>query len=189
MKNLLHKYNIIFLLIILPINVFATNCDEKSPNFVKQGDLYFDIKEVDPLSNKQKAKLLKLFSSFKGKNLTGTETIIECIGSTKKTLHNEIVTANILQSSDAGLTINIESYNKKKKVTYNDVLTYLGANNVYHLNELSTNKLVVSYKLRPRGVFNEEISEISINNRTLTINVTRYIGGYFGIQHIRKLRY
>jgi hypothetical protein len=36
---------------------------------------------------------------------------------------------------------------------------------------------------------NEEITELSIYNRVLTIKVTRYIGGYFSEQHTRKLDY
>jgi len=180
--------------IIFSFNSYAVKCNEESPNHKKEGDSYFDIKEVAPFTRNQKAKISKLFSHLIDHRLTGKGSVIECTGTertAKKISKNEKLSAKITQQSDGKLVITLESFSKSKKSKHNETLRYFGYNNQHHINKISNDNLVISYKLRKPGkkgqIFVEEITDLSIKNSNLVIKVSRYIGGYFAVQHTRKL--
>jgi len=186
----LTQYIAAFLLMALSLNASAINCNQESPNHKKEGKQYFDIIKPDNLTRQQKSNISKLFKKFAGENLRGNSSITECMGSVKnarKKITSETINAELKQYSDGGIVIPLESFNESKKVIHSEKLDYFGYNNQHHINELTNNKIIVSYKLRKKKILNEEITELSVNNNTLTIKTTRYVGGYFALQQIRNL--
>ena len=184
------QYIAAFLLMALSLNASGFTCNQESPNLKIEGKKYFDINEAKSLTRNQKSDISKLFKHFEGKKLTGNGSTSECKGSiknAKKSTTFETLNAEIKQFSNGKIVISLNSFIKKKKTTRNEKLDYFGNNNHYHINELTNNKLVVSYKLRKQKIMNEEITEISVNYNTLTIKTTLYIGGHFGLQKTRKL--
>jgi len=182
-------------LIIFSFNAYAVKCNEESPNHKLEGESYFDVEEASSLTNQQKAKIAKLFSRFINKRMQGSSTQIECTGPeriAKQIRKTEVIEdARISQQSDGKLLIKLELFSEEKRATHSERLRYFGYNNHYLINKISDDNVVISYKLRKPSskgaLFIEEITDISIRKRGLTITETRYIGGYFAVQHIRKI--
>ena len=184
------QYILMIVLIGLTTNASAINCNQQSPKLKGEGDSYYDINKSSPPTRQQKSKISKMLSSFKGKKLNGNSTVIGCTNSRnnpKKTIKKGIITANIKYPSGEELVISVTSTNQKEGTSYNSTLRYFGSNQQYHIDKLTNNKLVISSKYRNARIFNEEITDISIKNKSLIIKVTRYSNGDFANQHIRKL--
>ena len=189
-SKFLTLYTAALLLITLSQTASAINCNQESPNLKTQGEHYYDINSPKLLTRKQKNNISKLFKRFKSDKLRGKGSIIECKGTAKNAkefITLETIDAGLKTHSDGKIVIKLESFIKKKKVTRNATLDYFGHMNQYHIDELTDNKLIISYKLRNNKIFNEEITELSFNKNTLTIKTTLYIGGYFAQQKTRTL--
>jgi len=194
-KNYWTKLPISVFLIIFSFNAHAVVCNEESSNHKIEGEGYFDIEEPSPLTRQQKDKISKLFSRFISERMEGNSTTTECIGperTARKITKNEVIeSARISQQSDGKLTVKLELFSKAKNSTHSETLRYFGYNNLYHINKISDDNLVISYKLRRPGgagvIFIEALIDMTIKNKKLTITETRYIGGYFAVQLIREL--
>ncbi len=195
-KNYWTKLPISIFLIIFSFNAYAVKCNQESPNHKLEGDSYFNVEEASSLTREQKDKISKIFYRFINKRMEGNSTQIECIGTertAKQITKSEVIEdARITQQSDGKLDVKLELFSEAKNATHSETLRYFGYNNHYHINSISDDNLVISYKLRKPSsggsIFIEEITEMSIKKRNLVITETRYIGGYFAFQHIRKLR-
>ena len=188
--------SIIAIIFTTSADAFAVNCNDKSPYFNKEGDSYYDIEDIDPLTRKQKSKIKELFSRFENKNLVGSRSFINCIGpesSAKKTTTKTELSAELNQQSDGMIVIKIESYDRNKGKTEHINLSYFGDNNPDKIIKLTNNKLVIRCKFR-RSVnrspcLNEEITEISVKNKALTIETAAYRFGQFAFHSTIKLHY
>lgn len=191
-KDYLSKPVIAIILLVATANVSAINCNDPSPNLAIEGDRYYDINEVEPLSPQQKQILQNMFSSFAGKRLEGYGSFTECTGpesNSKKVTKKESISAEINQTSDGNLVFSIDSLSADRNTTYHETVSYFDSQNQYRINTLTDNVLNISYKLRVKKILTEEITEISVNGRNIIITVTRYLGGYFAMQQVRKLSF
>lgn len=190
------KLSMSIFLIIFSFNTYAVECNEESQSHKLEGDKYFDIEEASSLTRQQKDKISKLFLRFLNQRMEGDSTQIVCIGperTARKITKNEVIeNARISQQSDGKLTVKLELFSKAKNSTHSETLRYFGYNNQYLVNNISDDNVVISYKLRKPAsngtIFIEEITDMNIGRKSLTITETRYIGGYFAVQHIRELR-
>jgi len=191
-KYFLLRHAIAFIFITTSSNVFAVNCNDKLPYFEKEGDSYHNIEDADPLTRKQKSKINELFSRFEKKSLTGSRSLINCIGpesAAKKTTTKTELTAELKQLSDGKVLINVESYNRKRKTTGDINLSYFGSNSPDRIIKLTNNKLEIRSKFRQRAEINDVITKISVKSRKLTIVTTAYRFGHFAYKSTIKLHY
>jgi hypothetical protein len=191
-KYFLFRHVVAFIFIATSSNVFAVNCNDKSPYFEKEGDSYNEIEDVKPPTKKQKSNLNELFSRFENKSLTGSRSLINCIGpesAAKKTTTKTELTAELEQLSNGKVVINIESYNRKKRTTGDINLSYFGTNSPDRIIKLTNNKLEIRSKFRQRAEINEEVTKISVKSRKLTIVTTSYRFGRFAYKSTIKLHY
>jgi hypothetical protein len=117
-KYFLYQSIIAIIFITTSADAFAVNCNDISPYFKKEGDSYFDIEDIDPLTRKQKSGIKELFSQFENKKLVGSRSFVNCIGpesNAKKTTTKTEISAELNQQSDGEIVIRIESYNRKKQ--------------------------------------------------------------------------
>ena len=171
---------------------FAVECNDVSPYFQLEGDAYYDIEEVEPITDKERRQISKLISYFENKNLIGTGSYFECIGpekSPRQKISTTELTADLTQYSDGKLAIQIESFNAEINLGEREKLEFFDANSPHEIIELTEKSLVIRTKLRQSSIFNEEITQFSRKGRRLTITTTRYLGTVFGFQHTRELRF
>jgi hypothetical protein len=191
-KYHLFRHVVAFIFVATSSNVFAVNCNDKSPYFEKEGDSYNEIEDVKPPTKKQKSKLNELFSRFENKSLTGSRSLINCVGpegSAKKTTTKTELTAKLEQLSDGKIVINVETYDRKRKTTRDINLSYFGSNGREKIIKLTSNKLKIRGKYRQRAEINEEITNISVKSRKMTIVTTAYRYGRFAYKSTIKLQY
>ena len=191
-KGNLSRLFIAGILLATAANASAINCNDPSPNLAIEGDSYYDINEVEPLSKQQKQILQNMFSAIAGKRLEGYGSFTECTGpesNAKKVTKNETYSAVINQAPDGNLILAIDTFSVDRNIAYHETLSYFDSQNQYRINTLTDHLLNISYKLRIKKAFTEEITEISVNNRNIMITVTRYTGGYFAMQQVRKLSF
>ena len=195
MKKNLFRYVFIVAVSLYPLSAAAAECDEKSPNYIQQGEKYYDIKEVNDLTREQKIAVKKLFSSIKRK-LTGSGSIAVCVardGSQEKQITTEKYTAGFVMQPDGKITISIHAEKLENKTTYNVIFELFGDDNVFVIKEITGNSMEVFSKRRipsnrSRGtILHEKIIKISVNKRLLNIKSTRYINGYFAQEYHRTL--
>lgn len=194
-KFLRIEYFCIFLL-LFSTNVSAINCDDPSPNLINEGDKYYDIPEVQPLSREQKTAINMLFASLKGElNGAGTTTFCEgATGEQKKVIARNSLSANVGIDSSGLLTISLVSFDIKSKTSLNETLMYFGVYNQHVIQYYSDNELVINTKYRKPGgkrsasILHEEIITIRAKNRGINMKTTRYINGYFAIEYDRTMK-
>lgn len=197
----MNKFNlflhvITFVFIAISPDVFAVNCNDESPNLKKEGDSYYDVKDKGPLTRQQRSRIKELFSRFENKTLTGNRSFINCIGpesAAKKTTTKTEITATINQQSDGKIVIKVESFNRKRKTTEIINLSYFGNGDSGEIIKLTKNNLILRNKFRRSAYhapsLHEEITEISVKKRALTIITTTYRSGYFASHSTIKLHY
>ena len=190
------QYVFLLSLVFYSFSVLAIECNDASPNLKKQGDKYFDINEAPKLTKQQINTLKKLVSSVK-KRVEGSSVITVCKGPVNqltKEIIREKLSAKINLNSDGELTIDIEAYDLRKKITYPDSLDYFGKNSQYMIDELVESGFVVSRKIRKKTgrpgftTFVEDLTRLNVVNGKLTIRTFRYINGYFAEEHKREFR-
>jgi len=184
------KFISAIMLMAVSLSATAIECNQQSPNYIKEGDAYFDIPQADPLSSQQQAEISRLFSAFQGRRLKGNGTVTECFGpekSPRMVVTQEDISAEIQKLSGGKLVIGFEVSNRKKKVSHNETLKLFGDKNQYQLIELTNNELKLRSRLRIRKHMDEELVDISIKNNSLVIDVTRFVNGYFAVHNIRTL--
>jgi hypothetical protein len=188
------KMLLIVVFMTLSNGAFAVDCNKQSPAFALDGDDYFNISKSVPLSRQQESNISSLISAFTGKRLEGEGVITECFGTQrnprKVVKHEDIQSADI-QLSNGELVIHLESVNKKQNTSHSETIRYFNKNDQYRIVELTKNTLRVNSKYRTQAgsgsVINEAIVEISARNTSLVIKLTRYVNGYFAVEHTRKL--
>lgn|GEM_PF-4563142 len=191
-KHLWIKVILSLLVFILLPNAHAIECNAESPNLKKQGDAYYDIKGPAPLTRSQKKQISRLFSKLNGEQLEGKGTFTECTGPeriARKLTRHETLKGEISENSAGQITVRLEAYQISKKVTRLETLRYFGNLNPHHISELTNNKLVVYTKLRKNKIFIEEITEFNFENSLVSIEITRYNGGYFASHYVITLRF
>jgi len=186
-----------FSLILFSQSSLAGVCGSESPNLKTQGDKYFEIDEARSLSRSGKKTVSKMFKLLKGR-WQGNKTYVECIGAEgeqKKETSQETVDAEMLLDSGGQLTITLDIFNPKKSVTYNDTLTYFSDNIPSMVEKLATNGFTsVSKRRRGPGarhgssILMEEITEIKVNKKSVSVNIITYLNGYFSDKTSIKLR-
>lgn len=195
-KCYLLRYVITFVFIAISPDIFAVHCNDESPNLKKEGDSYYDIKDTGPLSSQQRSSVKELFSRFESKTLTGSRSFINCVGpeaGAKKTSTKTEITAIINQQPNGEIVLKIESFDRKKKTTGTINLSYFGHADSDEIIKLSKNNIILRSKFRRSAyhapTLHEEITEISVNNRALTIITTTYRSGHFASHSTIKLHY
>lgn len=191
-KHLWVKISLGLSIFILLPNAHAIECNAESPNLKKQGDAYYDIKGPAPLSRSQKTKISRLFSRLDGEQLEGKGTFTECTGPeriARKLSRDETIKAEISNDTAGKITLRLEAYQIDKKTTRLETLRYFGNLNPHHISELTNDKLVVYTKLRKNNIFIEEITEFAFMSNSVSIEITRYIGGHFASHYATKLRF
>lgn len=172
---------------LIPFNVLASDCNNKSPYYLTQGEQYFDIHNAEPLTQKQQLRISKKLSSlkkrFKGKNIT-----ISCEG---KIIKQKLL-AEIMLEDDGTLHINLEKYNKKNKSTSYENLSYFG-NNTYTAFTMNSNrKFAFSNKYRSPTrravILNEYINTFEIKSGGIDITTTIFYNGYYAFSRKITLR-
>lgn len=197
------KVNIIKSLVILPlilcsVNSYALTCYEKSPDFEKEGDRYYDLAETYPaLTDKQKKAIKVFFASFEGERLKGSGTNTVCTDpdkSPKKKVSQEELKGNLSALSDGKLVIKLDVFNKNSGIQRNATFKFFGKKSQQEINELTSSDMHVTMKVRLKGAdesswLHEELVEFNVHGKTLTITSTYYTAGYLTGQTIRKLYY
>ena len=155
------------------------------------------IVEAAPLTKDQKADVKDFFSSIVKKTITGDGTSTHCVGPDKeavKKVERFSVELKSKQGKDGNLVLSFKSKDKENKTIRKEKLRLFGDNNPYYIHELTDHSLVISSKLRKRPEFrknayiNEEVIKINVVKKSLTIEVTRYVGGFFGVQTLRTFK-
>lgn len=192
-KNL---YLTFVFILLIPINYAnAVDCNDKSPNFIKQGDNYYNMQSPTKLSRKQKSEIKEILSSVKSR-LTGTGVITECKGLNEdihKVIVKEKITSEYRLQSDGRIMIDLDIFNLKKKAKYDETLYLFGASNdTYVLQDINNNSITAVYKWRKTrnkvGMpLNEKIVKLTVNEGVLNIDIINYINGYFASSYTRKL--
>ena len=175
-------------LAVFSLSASAASCNSESPSYKKEGDAYYDIKEVAPLSRSEKKIVNKMFKLLKGK-WEGSKTITVCKGtekSPKKAIRKDEVDAKTLLDSDGKLKITLDASNDQKGITYNETLTYFGDNDNSVVENLTVNGFSAVSKARRGGgiggggsVLVEHNTEFKASKRSMSIITTTYINGYF----------
>ena len=99
-------------------------------------------------------------------------------------LFRHLITLVFITTSLNALAVNcMESYNRKKKTTGHINLNYFGHDGSGEIIKLTSNKLILINKFRwsvhhSPGLY-EEITEIIVKKKALTIITTTYRSGYF----------
>jgi len=161
----------------------AVNCGDASPNLAQDGDLYYDIVGAGALTNRQKSQIKKLLSLIDGR-WEGAGVKSHCVGNNMRTF-NYTLKANVRQGSDGKIIFNLNSLESQTKTLRDETLRFLGSGNQYHITKLNEGSLGLYVKYRrPNAnrkmtIFVEEIVEIKGSEKKLSLNITRYLNGYF----------
>jgi len=191
------KFFLLLFLMIFPFHVYADNdCNEASPNFIKNGDKYYEIEETKlaTLTKEQLITVKKIFAPLRN-SLKGTGTTMKCVGEENnqtKVNIKEKLRANIDVQSDGKILIDIEIFEPKSREEIYESLNFFGDNNNYTLTNLTKNSISLVYKWRVRRgngavTLYERIIKLTVKNRVLHIHSTHYLNGYFGVFYKREL--
>lgn len=206
------QFFILCSLVFFSNNAIAVNCDEASPNLLQDGDIYYDVVGMDPLTKKQSRRVDKFISRIKGR-WKGEGEKSHCVESKKRT-YNYTLEAEVDQNSDGKLVFEITSLDTQSKALRDETFRFLGAANQYHVTKLTEDSLGLYIKYRrPNAVrdtevivedaegnkilkrvksdrrvsvFIEEIVEITGDKKVLNLNFTKYLNGYFAEEFHRK---
>jgi len=178
------------------LNVMAASCDEKSPTYVDQGDKYFDIEEVAGITDKQKESIKKIFSKVKT-NLKGTGSTAVCFvgesGKLDKQSEPEKYKARFSLQPDSSITLSINAEKLKQRVTYNEILMFFGAGNMFVIKKITKNSVAAVSKYRisrsaAKSILREEFIKLTAHGKGLKIESTTYINGYFSDEYSRDFK-
>lgn len=184
-------------LLIVPIaslfsfSALAINCNEASPNFIEEGEAYYDIYGAGQLTEKQKKRIKKLASRIAGR-WAGTASKTHCVANKIETLDYKLK-AEVEQLSDGKLVFTINSLETQSKTLRDETFRFLGSRNNYHITKLTDETLVLYVKYRrPNAtrkttIFVEEIVEIVVAKKSLQFNKTQYLNGHFAEEFRRVL--
>jgi len=189
------KFFLLSFLTILPFCVYAgNNCNEASPNFIKNGDKYYEIEEAERLTKKQLIAVRKILKPLK-KRLKGKGITTKCVGEennqTKINIKEKLL-ANLDIQPDGRVSIETEISEPENREETHESLDLFGTNDNYTLTGLTKNSISLVYKWRVRrgngaATLYERIIKLRVKNRVLYIDSTHYLNGYFGVSYKREL--
>lgn len=191
------KILVIKFTLIISFNAAAINCSDQSANYKKDADAYYVIDDAEPLTKNQQADIDKFFSSIVKKTINGKGVITHCVGAEKtalKKVEYETVRLKTKQDLDGRVVLDFRSKIKGDKSVKNEKIRLFGSHNSHFIDELTGKSLIINSKLRKRvgyrknAVINEEVIKITLLGKTLVIEVTRYVGGLFGVNHVRTFK-
>jgi hypothetical protein len=188
------------LVLLLPMNSdsahsAATECNEQSKNFISQGDKYYDLPEVKPLTKKQIAQVKRIFSRTK-KKLKGNGTAILCEGpenDIEVEIDKETVTAMFNVTDKGRIIIELEIYNIDNKSTHSEKLQYLGDKDNYSIQAMDKTGVQIVSKWRGQRrsrttPLNERLVTIAVEHGVLIIDIEHYYNGHFAYAFYRTLK-
>lgn len=197
MKTVMPIQKLVILVLLLASSpvAYAIDCQEKSPNYIKQKEKYFDLTDAKPLTRSQRDAVKNIFNPLKSR-LTGTGTLTYCKGKSEDykviTVKEKIKMQYRIQSNGA-LTIDLDIENLKKKSSYSETIQAFSSGANFKLDSISDNSITMIEKLRrayPNGFSRliERIATITVNDGKLDLQITQYHNGYFADSVIRHLQ-
>lgn len=178
------------LLCLVSLSVLAVECEEVSPNLKQDEDLYFDIVGAESLTRTQSSRIKKLLKLIGGR-WQGVGTRAYCVEN-KKRVFSYKLKADVEQNSDGKLIFRVNSLENQTKSLRDETFKFLGAGNQYHITKLTEDSIGLYTKYRrPNAnrkttVLIEEIVEINGDKKSLNLNITQYLNGYFAEQFSRQ---
>jgi len=185
------SFLIVLLASLYSFAALAISCNEASPNFIEEGEVYYDIYGAEPLTKTQEKRIKKLLSRIDGR-WTGTASKTHCIGNKIETLDYKLK-AEVEQLSDGKLVFSVNSLETQSRTLRDETFRFLGSGNQYHITKLTDDILVLYIKYRrPNAtrnttIFVEEIVEIVAAKKSLQFNITQYLNGHFAEEYRRTL--
>lgn len=153
-------------------NAYATDCYSSSPNLENQKDAYYNLDDVEPLSNQEQNEISGFLKKITGK-YKGNITFIDCIGSDSApetlTRKAKVVVENY-QSNNGTLTFNAKINDTKNRIKSADSFTLFGDVPVFDYQLIDENHIVFSEKFRRTNKNKNLVKSSPISNTNSIIN-------------------
>ncbi|WP_062269349.1 hypothetical protein [Endozoicomonas arenosclerae] len=178
---------------LLSTSVMAIDCLKKSDNYIAQGEDYFDAEDHLTFSNKQKKELQKLLKELKGE-WKGTFYEVDCRGpQSALRVHDVNSSVKAKVASGRHETIAFRLAKKNKSTTRTELVELFNKYNLFEFKKRQSEIEMVEkfYSGRAGGGSNlveRQITFTRPDKKTLKIDVTGYINGYFGYKHSIDLK-
>ena len=167
----------------------ALECYEKSPQFLKLDDKYFDLDRTIELSKKEKDAIDSFYSMLKGR-WRGEISVSECEGPEEEpelVLKEGRVEAEISNQGNGVLEVKSDIDFRIDRSTSTRTKKTIGWERIYTLDSISRDRLVFSERYRQNAIgagalFVENVFELIRQGRSLNFTQTIYYGGIYSIQ-------
>jgi hypothetical protein len=173
---------------------FARTCEEKSPNYVKLGDEYFDLEKAVINSDKNRQIISVFYDKLQGE-WTGSRVLTECVDNDPE---NDNVLSAGFKNAATDVTFSVDSAGV---VTLQTALYYDDNSTSSHWMLFSgvitdavisgEQTLVYAEKFRQShkqqqivqsrhsSIFRETIGQVQVKGKALVIKLSNFSNGYF----------
>jgi len=190
--NLKFVFSIVVL--IAANNVYALECNTKSPEFIADGDAYYTPKLIERLLPEEQNALEHINEILDGK-WEGKSTELECRGSVSnpviRTRQANVEDVELFENSNYAVALRIKKSYRDTVANTSETLLLLGTTNITAISTGESSAFAIEKYRRANAAGGAMLIELNTSIEVapgrVTINITQYNNGFSAMERSIEL--